>query len=67
MRAKALDMLVCITRRFAPRTASAARYARSQGREHNANEADREVHDFLAHTDDLQKKSSMQNTFLYAR
>ena len=35
------------TKRFAPRAASAARCARSQGRiEQNSNKADRDVHDF---------------------
>ena len=50
MRSKArifliVDLLHYGTRRFAPRAASAAHYARSQAIQQNANKADREVHE----------------------
>ena len=41
-----VGLLHYYTRRFAPRAASAAHYARSQAIEQNVNEADREVHEF---------------------
>ena len=41
-----VELLHYCARRFAPRAASAAHYARSQAIEQNANEADREVHEF---------------------
>ena len=43
----ALPGIIFYTRRFAPRAASAARYARSRGRmEQLATKTDRDVHDF---------------------